>query len=112
MFGVKKDGNFGHLILFGMGGIYTEIYKDFSTRLSPISIEDATEMVNETLVSNVLKGFRNLPVRDIGCIVERLVGISRLVNDFPIIEELDVNPMIALEKGKGCVAVDVKIAFN
>jgi len=112
MIGVKKDESFGHLLLFGMGGIYTEIYKDFATRLAPLSMEDANEMIHDTKVFEILTGFRNLPVRDVACIAERLISISRLVTDFPMINELDVNPLIVLDKGSGCVAVDVKITIN
>lgn len=112
MIGVKKDPNFGHLILFGTGGIFTELYKDFSTRLAPLDIQTAKEMIRETKVYEILKGFRNLPKRDYACVAEVLVKISRLVEDIPQIEELDINPLIVLNKGKGCVAVDVKIKLE
>ncbi len=109
MIGVKKDPSFGHLILIGKGGIYTEIYKDFSTRIAPIDLEEAREMLRETKVFEILNGFRNLPKRDVGCIAEYLVKISQLVQDFPMISELDINPLLVMPKGEGCYAVDVKI---
>lgn len=112
MIGVKKDKNFGHLILFGMGGIYTEVYKDFATRLAPLSMEDAKQLIRETKTFKILSGYRNLPKRDVASIAEYILITSRLVTDFPVISELDVNPLIVLDKGKGCFAVDVKIVIS
>lgn len=109
MIGVKKNPSFGHLLLVGKGGIYTEIYKDFSTRIAPIDLEEAREMLRETKVIEILNGFRNLPKRDVGCIAEYLVKISQLVHDFPMITELDINPLLVMPQGNGCYAVDVKI---
>lgn len=111
MIGVKKNKNFGHLVIFGMGGIFTEIYKDFSARLAPFGLEDAKMMLNETKVFQILKGFRNLPERDTASVAENILRVSRLAADFPIIKEMDINPLIVLNKGEGSIAVDVKIVI-
>lgn len=107
--GIKKDPSFGHLILFGKGGIFTEIYKDVATRLAPLDLEEARTMIQETKVFKIMSGYRNLPKRDVGCIAEYLVQLSKLVTDFPAIEEMDINPLLVMPEGQGCYAVDVKI---
>jgi acetyltransferase len=108
--GVKKDPNFGHMIMFGLGGIYAEIMKDVSFRLAPLNHEEALKMISEIKSFKILDGYRSLPKVDIEKIADALVGISNLVSDYPKIEELDINPIIADEKGYK--AVDVRIIFG
>lgn len=108
--GVKKDPNFGHMIMFGLGGIYAEIMKDVSFRLAPLNHEEALKMISEIKSFKILDGYRSLPKVDIEKIADALVGISNLVSDCPKIEELDINPIIADEKGYK--AVDVRIIFG
>ena len=98
--------------MLGMGGIFTELYKDFSTRLVQINIGEAMEMINETKAGEILRGYRNLPQRDVGAVTRVLVRISRLVSDFPMISEIDINPLIVLDIEEGCSAVDVKISLE
>lgn len=108
--GVKKDPNFGHMIMFGLGGIYAEIIKDVSFRLTPLNREEALQMISEIKSFKILDGYRSLPKVDIEKIADALVGISNLISDYPNIEELDINPIIADEKGYK--AVDVRIIFG
>ncbi len=105
--GAKKDGNFGHLIMFGLGGIYTEIIKDISFRLAPIDKNEALKMIREIKSFRILNGYRNLPKINIDSIANSLVGLSNLISAHPEIKELDLNPLIATEKE--CFAVDVRI---
>ena len=112
MIGVKKEPNFGHLVLVGKGGIFTEIYKDFSTRIAPFTLSEARDMLRETKVFEIMNGYRNLPQKDVGSVAEYLVRISQLVCDFPMISELDINPLLVLPKGNGSCAVDVKITLE
>ena len=107
--GVKKEGNFGHLLMFGLGGIYTEIMKDVSFRFAPIDKDEALEMMRETKAFALFEGFRGAPKLDADAVAEALVGLSRLVTAHPEIKELDINPLMVLEAGKGCQAVDVRI---
>jgi len=108
--GVNKDAQFGHLIMFGMGGIYVELLKDVSFRVIPLTDIDAENMINEVKMSKILKGYRNIPGMDINSIKETLLRISQLVSDFPEIKEMDINPLIVKENG--CIAVDVRFAFE
>ena len=107
--GGRVDREFGPVILFGLGGIFVEVYKDTALRVAPIDEPIAEEMINEIKGSPLLKGFRGLKPADFQVLVKTLVNISNLILDHPEIINLDINPLIVLEKGKGCVAVDVKI---
>ena len=105
--GVKRNDSFGHLVMFGLGGIYTEIIKDVSFRLAPIDKSEALKMIKEIKSFKILNGYRGHPKADINSIADSLVGLSNLVSDHPEIKELDINPLIV--GGKGCLAVDVRI---
>ena len=105
--GVKKDENFGHLIMFGLGGVFTEITKDISFRIAPINKNEALKMIREIKSFKILDGYRNLPKANIDSIADSLVGLSDLVSDYTEIKELDINPLIVTEKK--CFAVDVRI---
>ncbi|HOK55893.1 MAG TPA: acetate--CoA ligase [bacterium] len=108
--GVNKDNQFGHLIMFGLGGIYVELLKDVSFRVIPVTDIDVDNMINEIKTSKILKGFRNIPKVDINSVKETLLRVSQLVSDFPEIKEMDINPLIVKEKG--CIAVDVRFNFE
>ncbi len=108
--GVNKDIQFGHVIMFGLGGIFVEILKDVSFRIIPVTDKDAENMINEIKSSKILKGYRNIPACDINSIKDTILKISQLVIDFPEIKEMDINPLIVKEKG--VVAVDVRFTFE
>ncbi len=110
--GGKRDREFGPVILFGLGGIFVEIYKDTALRVAPIDEAIAEEMIGEIKGSALLKGFRGLKPADFQVLVKTLVNVSNLLMDHPEITNLDINPLIVLEKGKGCVAVDVKMQID
>ncbi|MCM8762681.1 MAG: acetate--CoA ligase family protein, partial [Candidatus Omnitrophica bacterium] len=110
--GVSKDPQFGHLLMFGLGGIYVELLKDVSFRIIPVTDVDVEEMIEEIKTAKMLKGFRNISERDINSIKDVLLHISQLCMDFLEIEEMDINPLIVLERGKGTIAVDARFSFN
>ena len=105
--GVKKDENFGHLIMFGLGGIFTEIAKDVSFRFAPIDKAEALKMIKEIKSFKILDGYRNLPKVNLDSIADALVGLSNLISEHKEIKELDINPLIVTEKE--CFAVDIRI---
>jgi acyl-CoA synthetase (NDP forming) len=107
--GAVYDEIFGRVVAFGLGGIFTELYKDISMRIAPI---DAVEMMREVKAYRLLTGFREMPPRDIPAIVDILVRFSRLVEDNPEIKEADLNPVIALEEGKGAHVVDARFILQ
>ena len=108
--GVSKDPQFGHLAIIGAGGIYTNIMKDVSFGLIPISTEEATEMLQNTKIYQILQGARGQEGADIPMIIETLERISALVSDFPTILDMDINPFFATPDGIS--AVDVKITIK
>jgi acetyltransferase len=110
--GGKHDHEFGPVILFGLGGVFTEVFKDTAIRVAPIDEAIAVEMVEKIKGSTILKGFRGQNPRDVKSLAEVLVRVSALLTDHPEITNLDINPLIVLEKGSGCLAVDVKIGVT
>jgi acyl-CoA synthetase (NDP forming) len=110
--GAVYDEIFGHVVAFGLGGIFTELYKDISMRIAPIDEQDAVEMIREVKAYRLLTGFRGMPPRDIPAVVDILIKFSRLVEDNPEIREADLNPVIALEEGKGAYVVDARFILQ
>ncbi len=108
--GVTYDRTFGHMIMFGLGGIYVEVLKDVAFRIVPVARRDALAMINEIKTIGLLRGARGEPPADIGSIASYIVNLSCLVSDFPEIQELDVNPLMVMEKG--AVALDARIIFK
>jgi acyl-CoA synthetase (NDP forming) len=108
--GVTYDRTFGHMIMFGLGGIYVEVLKDVSFRIVPVSRRDALAMVNEIKTVGLLRGARGEQPADINAIASYIVNLSCLVSDFPEIRELDINPLTVM--GKGAVALDARIIFT
>lgn len=110
--GVTKDATFGHLIGFGLGGIYVEVLKDIAFRVAPLTKHDAEEMIREIRSYLLLKGVRGEEPADIDAIVNALLRLSQLVTDFPEISELDINPLMVMNQGHGAIAVDGRIILT
>jgi acetyltransferase len=110
--GMNKDPQFGPLIMFGLGGIYIEAIRDVSFRLAPLSRREAEEMVSEIRGWELLRGVRGEKPVDIEAIVDCILRVSQLVTDFPEIMELDLNPLIVREKGRGAVCVDARLIIQ
>ena len=110
--GLKRDSQFGTAIMFGLGGIYTEVLKDVSFRAAPITRQDAIDMIHEIRSLPLLTGTRGSKTADIDAIAKCLVQLSQLALDSPQILELDINPLIVDEPGKGAIAVDCRIALE
>ncbi|MEN3051977.1 MAG: acetate--CoA ligase family protein, partial [Candidatus Methanosuratincola petrocarbonis] len=104
--GAKMDPQFGPVLMFGLGGIFVEVFKDVSFRVAPITDADAEEMISELKAYPLLKGIRGRKPSDISSIVDTLLKISRMMVENGWIKELDLNPVIAYEKG--CRIVDAR----
>jgi len=109
MIGVTQDPLFGPLIAFGLGGIHVEILKDVCFRITPITDRDASEMVRSIHGFRLLEGYRGHPPADVSAIEDLLLRVARLVEEIAEIAELDLNPVIALPPGQGCLIVDARI---
>jgi acyl-CoA synthetase (NDP forming) len=110
--GCSRDVQFGPLIMFGAGGIFVNYLKDIAFRLAPMTRSDANDLIMETKMGTLLKGVRGEAPSDVSAIENAILKISQLVTDFPDIVELDINPALAYDKGKGVSAVDVKITIG
>jgi acetyltransferase len=110
--GTNRDPQFGPLIMFGLGGIYVEVLKDVQFRIAPLNEKDAYGMIYGIKTHQMLEGTRGEKPSDIEKLVEFLERLSQLVVDFPDILELDINPVKVYEKGKGCLALDVRMAIS
>jgi len=106
--GMKRDPNFGPLMMFGMGGIYVELFKDIAFRVAPITQKDAFEMIEETSAGKLLKGIRGDQPSDIAAVVDTLLKLSQLAMNHPQILEIEINPFLVHEIGKGAVALDAR----
>ncbi len=110
--GMKRDRIFGPVLMFGLGGVYVEAIRDVSFRIAPLRELAAQRMVREIRGYKILEGYRGEPRSDIREIEECLKRLSQLVVDFSEIEELDINPLMVLEEGKGVVVVDARIIIK
>ena len=108
--GITFDRTFGHMIMFGLGGIYVEVLKDVSFRIVPVSLSEATDMVHEIRTIQLLQGVRGEPPADLDAIVRSIVRLSMLAMDFPEIHELDINPLVVFDTG--AVALDSRIILS
>ncbi len=107
--GVKRDVSFGPVVMFGLGGIFVEVVKDIAFKVAPVTSSEAEDMVREIKGSPLLFGMRNRPERDVKALEESIRRLSQLAYECPQIQELDINPMIVLEKDKGCFIADARI---
>ncbi|MGW8286249.1 MAG: acetate--CoA ligase family protein, partial [Candidatus Deferrimicrobiaceae bacterium] len=107
--GVTKDLQFGHAVMFGLGGIMVEVMKDVSFRIVPLSGKDAAEMISEIRGARALKGVRGRKPADVAAVRDLLVRVSDLVARHPGIEEMDLNPVIVHEKG--LVVADARVVL-
>ncbi|MEM3364653.1 MAG: acetate--CoA ligase family protein [Candidatus Micrarchaeia archaeon] len=105
--GAKRDLQFGDVVLFGVGGVYVELYKDVSVRLCPVSDTDALEMINETKAGHLLEGFRGRPSID-KCMVAGIIKkVCAVMHRNPDIKEIDLNPVVLYPTSYS--AVDVRV---
>jgi len=110
--GMTRDLTFGPMVMFGLGGIYVNFLKDVAFRLAPLSQEAALEMIQVTKAYTLLRGIRGEAASDIDSVVDVLLKVSKLVTDFPEINELDINPLLVYDKGKGSLALDFKVVIT
>jgi acyl-CoA synthetase (NDP forming) len=107
--GAVRDPQFGAQVMFGSGGVEVEGLKDVAFALAPVPRAEAEEMLEKTWAGRKLRGFRDLPPADREAVIDTLLRFSQLVADFPEIAEAEVNPLRALAKGEGAVALDARI---
>ncbi|MFZ8908219.1 MAG: 4-hydroxybutyrate--CoA ligase [Nitrosopumilaceae archaeon] len=109
--GSKLEPGFGPVIMLGMGGIYVEVLKDVTFKLAPVTTKEADDMISEIKTQKLLQGVRGEKPSDIAKLSECIQRLSQLVTDFKEIKELDMNPVLVMDKGKGCKILDVRIGL-
>ena len=107
--GSKLEPGMGPVVMLGMGGIYVEILKDVTFRLAPLTDQEANDMISSIKTKKLLDGVRGEEPSDINKLSECIQRLSQLVSDFKEIKELDMNPVLVMEKGQGCKILDVRI---
>jgi len=110
--GSIKDPSLGNTIMVGLGGIYVEILKDVVFGLNPLTREDVLVMLDSLKSKNILAGARGAKPADREAIVEAVLRLAKLLKDFPEIKEIDINPLLALEEGKGAKVLDARIVIE
>lgn len=110
--GMFHDPGFGPLMMFGLGGIYVETIKDVVFKIHPLSDIDAMEMITSLKGYPLLEGVRGEKPVDMEILVESLQRLSQLVNDFPQIDQFDINPFIVCEKGEASRIVDARMTIT
>ena len=110
--GVATDPQYGPMVMFGLGGVFIEVMKDVTFRMAPLTDIDADEMIRGVKAYQLLQGARGTTPAQIDQLRECLLRISQLVQDFPSITELDINPLIISEKNGEGIAVDGRIKVD
>jgi acetyltransferase len=96
----------------GVGGTQVELKRDVAFDLAPLSVARANALLDQTAAGTLLDGFRGAPPADREAVVDVIVRLARLATDFPAIAEIEINPVIVREKGRGAVGVDARIRLE
>ena len=112
LIGMNRDPQFGPLVTFGLGGIYVEALKDVTFRVAPFTRLEAQAMLEEIRAKALLEGIRGKPPVDKEAIIDTLLKMGQLVQEFPEIAEFDINPLIVYPKGQGAIAIDMRLVLS
>ncbi len=110
--GMNRDPQFGPLVTFGLGGIYVETLRDVTFRVVPLSSQEAVDMLSQVRAHALLDGVRGQPPMDKAAIVDTLLRVSQLVQDFPEIIEMDINPLMVYPQDEGALALDMRLVLK
>lgn len=110
--GSTKDPTFGNLIVFGLGGIFVEVLRDVSFRITPLTQYDAESMINEIRSAKILEGYRGQAPRDKKALVDIIVKLAKFVEEIAEVKDVDLNPVMLYEVGKGAKIADARIILG
>ena len=110
--GMRRDPTFGPLMMFGLGGVVVELFKDVGFGIAPLSPQQAREMIESTRAGKLLQGFRGGPVYDLDAVVDVIGRLSQLALDHPSIAEVEVNPLLVLSEGQGVLVLDARMIID
>jgi acetyltransferase len=110
--GVNRYPKFGHLLMYGSGGVMVEVFKDVTFRLAPLTRNSARLMIRGIKGFTLLNGFRGKPKCDLAALEKLLVALSDLVTDNPEIKEMDINPLLVHPEGQGATVADCRFILE
>ncbi len=111
--GVMRDPTFGPVVMFGLGGIFVEVLKDVTFRVAPFDLDEAHRMIREIRGYALLEGVRGASPSDIGALAKMLSDLSRFAAaNADVIDSIDLNPVLAMPKGRGALALDALLVFR
>jgi len=110
--GMRRDPTFGPLMMFGLGGMFVELFRDVGFGVAPLSVNQIIDMIDRTKASSLLKGYRGGPVYDLDAVVNAIGRLSQLAMDFPMVSEVEINPLLVLTRGKGASVLDARIILS
>jgi acyl-CoA synthetase (NDP forming) len=108
--GGERDPSFGPVVMFGLGGVYVEVFEDVAFRLAPLTREDAEGMISQVRGGQILRGVRGEPPVDVEAVIKALLALSQLLVACPEVEAIDINPLLAFEEG--VAAVDARVVIK
>ncbi len=108
--GLNRDPQFGPCVMFGLGGIFTEILKDIAFRIAPIEKREALEMMQDIKAKKILEPIRGMPAADKGLLADMLMTVGRIGLELEMIKEIDINPVII--SADKPVAVDALVILD
>jgi len=108
--GIKQDSSFGHVVMFGIGGVFVELLKDVSFRVCPVSEKDVESMINDLQAKDLLFGFRDKKPVSLNLLKKIIVKVSKIPEKYPNLKELDINPLIINDKK--AFAVDARLELG
>ncbi len=109
MIGVTEDPSFGPLIAFGLGGVTVELLGDVVFRITPLTDQDAAEMVRGIRGARLLEGYRGAPPSDLESLEDMLLRLSQLVEEVPLVADIEFNPVRVFSEGQGALVLDARI---
>ena len=110
--GAVRDNAFGPMVMFGAGGTEVEGTSDVEFGLAPLTRTDLNYLIEHTWAGQKLKGFRQLEPADVNAVKKVMVRLAQLMVDHPAINEIEINPLIALREGHGCRVVDARMVLE
>lgn len=110
--GMRRDENFGPVVMFGLGGIYVELFADVAFRIAPVDRKNAVAMIQETKAFKLLNGYRGSLPADLDAVVDCIQRLGQLALDYPEIAEIEINPLRVMPAGQGALALDGRVILG
>lgn len=110
--GATRDPIFGPVVMFGLGGIFVEVLKDVSLRITPLTVHDAEEMLDEIKAASILRGYRGAPPRDRKVLVDIILKVGGIMDEVSEVTDIDLNPIMSFPEGFGARIADARILIR